>query len=327
MNVLLVGVGRWGKNHLRVLSSIREVNLFVSDLEESVAKILPAYHIPETNFSTNYRDFLGKVDVVFVVTPANLHLDIALDAMGSGCDVFIEKPISTNYKDAMKICEEAERRNLIVQVGHIFRFHPITNKVLLPTIRSGELGKIRYMKGSFKGFKRPRMDVGVTLTDTIHFVDLFSYALGRWPGAVYGKTMDVLGRGMDDLSLSILYFDGNEEVVGFIESGYFQPRTLREVVISGNRKSAILNYRENKVTIKENTHIKRENGWEAKVGETKVMEIESEEPLLIETKSFLSCVAERKTPICTALDGAKAVRVVEKIYESSRKKRDLKVEF
>ncbi len=328
MNVLLIGVGRWGRNHLRVLSGIRGINLFVSDVDEGAKSLLETYHIPEANFSKDYRKFLRRSDAVFIVTPADTHIDIAMEAMEAGCDLFIEKPICTNYRDAIRIHNEAEKRNIIVQVGHIFRFHPITEKAMLPLIKSGELGNVKYLKGSFKGFKRPRMDVGVTMTDSIHFVDLFSYTLKTWPTRVYGRVMDVLGRGMDDLSLSILRFSTESgEVMGFIESGYFQPRTLREVMISGDKKSLILNFRDSKVTIKENVHIKRENGWEARIGETKEMEVEFEEPLLKEIRSFLNCVRKRKKSLCTALDGARALRVVEGIYEASQKGKEVDITF
>ncbi len=325
IKVLLVGVGRWGRNHLRVLSGIKEVELFVSDIDDSVRELLFDYKVPQERFSKNYRDFLSKVDAVFVVTPAQLHHQIALDAIGAGADVFIEKPITLSYEDGLKIHQEAEKRGVIVQVGHIFRFHPITKKLLYPIVSDGELGEVGYIKGLFKGFKRPRMDVGVTMTDSIHFFDLISYILGEWPEKVYGKTKDILGRGMDDLSLSILSYSSG--VVAFVESGYFQPRTKREVMVSGDKKSLVADFRGNKVILRENVHIKREKGWEAKIGESKELEVEFEEPLYVEIRDFLDCVKSRRKPLVDALEGAKAVRVVECVYKSSKSGKEEVVSF
>ncbi len=325
MKVLLIGVGRWGKNHLRILSGIRGIDLFVSDIDASVLDYLKDYNIPLDRFSTDYKNFIRSVDAVFIVTPADKHYFIAMDAIDAGCDIFIEKPICLNYKDALKIHEKAEEKKLIVQVGHIFRFHPVTKKLLYPYVRNGELGSVKYVKGKFKGFKRPRMDVGVTMTDSIHFVDLMSYILDEWPVKVYGKASDILGRGMDDLSLSILLFDSG--VVGFIESGYFQPRTTREIVVSGDRKSLIADFRANKVILRENVHIKREKGWEARIGKAKEIEAEVEEPLYVEIMDFFDSIKSRKKPLVSALDGARAVRVVEKLYEASRKGREVEVDY
>ena len=61
----------------------------------------------------------------------------------------------------------------MLQVGHIFRFHPVTT-ALRERLAAGALGRVRYCTGRFAGFKRPRTDVGVTQTDAIHYFDLFA---------------------------------------------------------------------------------------------------------------------------------------------------------
>src|SRR5437867_12364919 len=65
----------------------------------------------------------------------------------------------------------------LVQVGHIFRFHPVT-ATLREALAAGRIGRVRYATGRFSGFKRPRTDVGVTQTDAMHYFDLFAHLLG-----------------------------------------------------------------------------------------------------------------------------------------------------
>ncbi len=325
MKILLVGVGRWGKNHYRILSRIRDVKLYVSDTDPASASYLEAQGMDMKNFSHDYHDFLLSADAVFVVIPAQVHFPVCMEALQAGCDLFIEKPVCHDYQDSLRIHEESEKGNKITQVGHIFRYHPVTQELLDNHLNNNALGSVKYMKGMFKGFKRPRMDVGVTMTDTIHFVDLFSCLVGQWPVCVYGKSSEILGRGMDDLSLSHLFFENG--TTGFIESGYFQPRTLREVMIAGDRKSLIADYKALRVTVRENIHIKRENGWEARIGESREIDIEAGEPLSIEIESFISSVKTRKKPLVTAMEGAKAVKVIETLYESSLKGKELAVDY
>ena len=78
---------------------------------------------------------------------------------------------------------QAGKRGLILQVGHLYRYHPASLKIR-GFIEEGKLGEVQYAYGHFIGFKRPRTDVGVTQTDAIHYFDLFNYLFGSPPQAV-----------------------------------------------------------------------------------------------------------------------------------------------
>ena len=73
MKLLLIGVGRWGKNHLKALRSLVD-ELYVVDSDPNQLKICEEFSIPPDHLSTDYRDFLDRVDGVDVVTPADSHL-------------------------------------------------------------------------------------------------------------------------------------------------------------------------------------------------------------------------------------------------------------
>ena len=122
----------------------------------------------------------------------------------------------------------------VLQVGHIFRFHPVT-AVLRERLAAGALGRVRYCTGRFAGFKRPRTDVGVTQTDAIHYFDLFAYLLERAATAVTATLRDHLGRGLDDCSFTTVEYG---DVPAFVEAGYFAPGTYRECVIVGEQATA-----------------------------------------------------------------------------------------
>ncbi len=109
----------------------------------------------------------------------------------------------------------------MLQVGHIFRFHPVTT-ALRERLAAGALGRVRYCTGRFAGFKRPRTDVGVTQTDAIHYFDLFAHLLEREATAVTATLRDHLGRGLDDCSFTTVEYG---DVPAFVEAGYFAPGT------------------------------------------------------------------------------------------------------
>ncbi|MBM2835511.1 MAG: hypothetical protein HW406_2672 [Candidatus Brocadiaceae bacterium] len=96
IKVLLLGIGRWGSNHLRVLSSL-PVELFVSDIHKDHLSAALTIGIPATHLSTNPLKFVSRVDAAVVVTPAQSHFDLcqkfleALNRYDCVCGTRVEK--------------------------------------------------------------------------------------------------------------------------------------------------------------------------------------------------------------------------------------------
>jgi UDP-N-acetylglucosamine 3-dehydrogenase len=85
--ILLIGIGRWGVNHLRVLKSL-PIELFVADRHE---QRLSSMDIPPSHRSTDARSLFPKIDAAVVVTPAPEHFETCRELLGMGKDVFVEK--------------------------------------------------------------------------------------------------------------------------------------------------------------------------------------------------------------------------------------------
>src|ERR1043166_1513947 len=118
--VLLIGLGRWGANHLRVLKSL-PVELFVADQDP---KRLESSGVAEDHRGLDPRAFLSKIEAAVVDTPAEAHFETCRDLLAVGKDVFVEKPITLISRDAKELSMLAEKPGLILQGGHIFRFDP-----------------------------------------------------------------------------------------------------------------------------------------------------------------------------------------------------------
>src|SRR5262249_34027513 len=200
--ILLIGIGRWGTNHLRVLKSM-PIELFVADHHE---ERLSSADIPESHRTKDPRSLFPKVDAAVVVTPAPTHFEICRELLEMGKDVFVEKPISLVSSEAKILADLAQNAGLVLQVGHIFRFDP-ASLWLRDAIIKGRFGRLKMLRARFSGFKRPRQDSGVTFADSVHFIDLFNFLLGTQPRRVHAITRDFLERGMDDESLVVLEYD------------------------------------------------------------------------------------------------------------------------
>jgi len=322
MKVLLIGIGRWGKNHLKALTKLVD-ELYVVDLDPNQLKVCQEFSIPPDHLSRNYRDFLDRVDGVDVVTPADSHLTVCKDCFGKGKDVFVEKPIALTTAEAKEMISQAEEKGTILQVGHIYRYHPASSKIK-SFIEEGRLGNVQYAYGHFMGFKRPRTDVGVTHTDAIHYFDLFNYLFGEPPQAVRAVVRNYLNLPLDDTSISVLEYGGK---LVFVEAGYMPPEKRRDISIVGDRASLYCDFQKNSLHLYENRHEKQGGRWVALEGEVNEIPLSSEEPLQQELKAFLDSIRYRSRPLADGRAGYEALKVVEACYESSRRGGRLEIEW
>src|SRR5436305_10883616 len=116
--ILLIGLGRWGVNHLRVLQSM-PVELYVAETE---AARLNSSGVAPSHRTANASSLFPIIDAAVVVTPAQTHFEICRDLLSAGKDVFVEKPITLKSAEAMQLVQLAMQSKLVLQVGHIFRF-------------------------------------------------------------------------------------------------------------------------------------------------------------------------------------------------------------
>lgn len=315
--ILLIGLGRWGANHLRILKSM-PIELFVSDHDEQRLNLAEVRH---SRRSTDGRELFSKIDAAVVVTPAHTHFAICRELLGMGKDVFVEKPISLNSMEAKEITDLAKSSGLILQVGHIFRFDPASLWVREAIVQK-RFGQLKMLRARFSGFKRPRQDTGVTFADSIHFIDLFNFLLGTPPRRVHAVLHDFLGRGMDDESLIVLEYghgDGTS-ILATVEAGYHAPGKMREVVIVGKDSSAVCDYNVAQYKIKtfDNRHVADGSEIKALEGAVHQLEFPPEEPLRAELAAFLDTIEKRGQPLVDGTDGFEAVRAVEAALESAR---------
>ena len=306
MKVLLAGLGRWGEKHLRVLGELG-VELWVADVSAERRAFAVKAGVAPARAVEDFRRALPHVDAVDIVTPADNHLELAGECLRAGRDCFIEKPLTRTVDEGRRLAAIVTETARVLQVGHIFRFHPVTT-MLRERLAGGALGRVRYCTGRFAGFKRPRTDVGVTQTDAIHYFDLFAYLLGRPATAVTATLRDHLGRGLDDCSFTTVDYG---DVPAFVEAGYFAPGTYRDCVIVGEQGTLAADFGSSEVRVLANRHVETPSGWQAPEGAVESLKASGPEPLRHELELFLDAAARRDRPAVDVQAGLAALRVVE----------------
>jgi UDP-N-acetylglucosamine 3-dehydrogenase len=138
--VVLVGVGRMGRNHLRVLRETPGFELVaVVDAKAEAPSDLGS--IPFFRSVAELASGGAKIafDAAVVATPTATHRDVALELIALGKHLLIEKPIASTYADGRELLAAAQAKGVKLVVGHVERFNPAVRK-LREVIREGTLG-------------------------------------------------------------------------------------------------------------------------------------------------------------------------------------------
>ncbi|MES0488823.1 MAG: Gfo/Idh/MocA family oxidoreductase [Leptospirales bacterium] len=162
----VIGIGRMGQYHVNVLSALNTHNLvgvYDTDIETG-KKVSEQYSI--INFETPEK-LMEECDAVTIAVPTNLHYEMTKKALGKGCHVLIEKPITESIEQAKELIDMARATNKVLQVGHVERFNGavielqkiVQNPIHIETKRLSPF--------------TPRIkDVGVVMDMLIHDLDI-----------------------------------------------------------------------------------------------------------------------------------------------------------
>lgn len=127
----VIGVGNMGKNHVRLLTEMKEDYELCGVYDLDKEKVLKTGHAGRIYDSA--EELMSDVEAVVVAAPSFLHKQLALQAAEHNLHLLMEKPLSLGHEDAEEVCRRYEQiPDKILMVGHVERFNPVVQ----------ELGKI-----------------------------------------------------------------------------------------------------------------------------------------------------------------------------------------
>lgn len=145
---------------------------WVCDLNEKVARSVAEER--EVQWTTDWRELIGRVDAVSLAVPTESHAEIACTLLASGIHVLVEKPISRTLDEADRMIHAAEQGNAILQIGHLERFNPAM-VALRPHVRNPVYFEIHRV-GEFTARS---LDIDVVLDLMIHDLDIVQWLVGE----------------------------------------------------------------------------------------------------------------------------------------------------
>ena len=213
---LVIGCGSAGTRHAKNLESLGH-KVFGYDTN------------PNRCFNFSKLDY--GFDAFIICTPPGSHVGYIAEAIKYNTHVFVEKPISNTLDGINEVINKAKEKNLVLQVGYQFRFHPglILVKQLLDEGRIGKLLSIRTEFGYYLPYWHPQEDyrnlytarLGIIL-DASHEIHYVRWLAGSEVSEIscFAGHLSNLKTESEDIAEINLRFENN--VIGNIHTDYIQ---------------------------------------------------------------------------------------------------------
>ncbi len=304
VRVGVVGVGYLGQHHARIYAEIPEVELVgVVDINRERAREIAERYNTTPYF--DYRELFGKVDAVSIVVPTVLHRAIAGHFIEAGVNILIEKPVTTNLEEAKELMEMANRKRVILQVGHIERFNSavvelskiVDRPIFIDCCRMGP-------------YVNRNNDVGVVLDLMIHDIDVVMSIVKNKVVKVSAFGYPVFSRQEDIANTQLLFANG---CIANLTASRVTRKKIRRMEITQIGSFISIDYLEQELAVYKKT---------SAVTPQVLMEkpiIQKGEPLRLELEHFVRCVRNGEKPLVGLEEGKNALEIALMILEEMRR--------
>lgn len=318
LKVAVAGIGFMGFSHLRVYSEIRNCNVVgvIDPSKESREKAEKTFRVKTY---ADAESFLkeNEVDAVSVAVPTQFHYDTAKIFLEHGINTLVEKPMTTDLKQADDLIKTAAKNDAILMAGHIERFNPMVRKV--KSIFS-EKDNISFCS-AFRMNPPGRGSDSAILDLSTHDIDVLRYITGSEIKEIDANSINRNGVEAHVVS-NVMFANG---VKGLIVSSLLYPIKKRElsvlsadILVEGNYITQDVNIYRKRMVQEPKTYV--ESLFGTIEYEIIKPQIQRAEPLRIELEHFLDCVKNRKKPIVDGEEGKKAIEAAMEIMRICKSK-------
>lgn len=321
VSLALIGCGQWGMNHLRTWNKLGCLKVVADVNPGSLAKIKADF--PHLELSSDPLRVIKRTDIdaVVIASSAATHAPLALQALESGKDVLVEKPMALTVRDAERLTRAAKRLERILMVGHVLEFHPAI-EALKKMIKEGKLGTIRYAYSNRLNFGRIRTEENSLWSFAPHDIAILLRLFGKPPQSVRCTGGSYLSKTVSDISMTTLSFKGNIQAHIFVS--WLHPFKAQQFVIIGDKQMAVFDdtkaWTEKLLLYPHTVEWNEKNIPSARKAESVAVALPEKEPLKAECEHFLHCIRERSQPLTDGESGVRVLKVLEKAQKSYDRK-------
>jgi len=313
-SIALLGAGKWGTNHLRILYELGVLSAVV-DLDPNRRKEIqtqyqniPVYPSPEPLWGN------PEIRGVVIATPAPTHAPLTLEALKAGKDVLVEKPMALNSRDAENMVRFARRFKRILMVGHLLLYQPAIAWIK-EFLKEGRLGRIRRVEQFRLNFGRARKVENALQSFGVHDLAVLLYLLEAEPLRVRFLGTGSLTEGIEDDCHLFLEFPGN--LHAHIHTSWDWYEKDRRLMIFGERGMLVFYEEEGEVYL--HRKVFSPDLSQKDEGAERIFSAKGD-PLRAEILAFLKAIEERTPPIASGEHGVQVTRILDIALRSRKRK-------
>jgi predicted dehydrogenase len=319
LRIAVIGGGHLGRIHARLLATREDIEFVAvcDPLPEARTEIASKLGLPTL---AEYESLLGNVDAVVIATPTILHHRIGRWALEHGVHALIEKPIACTAREADDLIALAEKKDCRLQIGHIERFNPVWARAR----ESISPDAIQHIDARREGVYTGRStDIGIVLDLMIHDIDLILSLISEPVVSIRASGRSVLGEHEDFAIADLVFRNGT---TAHLRASRISPAPVRSMEIHGleswisidfssskcsltqpSPPVALRELRADTLPIAERMKVKDEmfTRWLQQIE----LPTSPTNAMLDEQTDFIHAIRDRRPPVVSGRDGARALRV------------------
>jgi len=314
--VAVIGGGYWGKNLVRNFYSLNSLKL-VSDKNEAIlASLKDQYDGLDTCLALS--DVLSRPDIggIAVATPAETHFNIARESLLAGKHVYVEKPMALREDEGLELIELAEKRRLVLMVGHLLQYHPVFLR-LKELAHAGDLGRINYIYSNRLNLGKIRREENILWSFAPHDISMILSLAGEAPQSLITTGGNYLHRQIADVTTTHLVFPSGLQAHIFVS--WLHPFKEQKLVVVGDKKMAVFDdtrpWDDKLLLYPHQINWKNHLPVPTRADPEKVA-VEQQEPLQEECRHFLDCISNGTQPRTDGREGLKVLQILNASQES-----------
>lgn len=316
IDTILCGVGRMGRNHLRVVQENPEFQLrgIVDPVlagKGSTHNGIPVFADVESVPADSYR-------VAIVATPTETHHAVAKQLIARGKHILLEKPLASTVAQCNELRELSERAGIRIAVGHVERFNPVVSKVA-EILRSGWAGTaIHFTFTRVGGYPDSVKDGNNVLIDlAVHDLDILQMLAGE-VSLLSSVCHTTLQPGVLDTAEMLLRSKGGASAS--VHVNWITPTKIRTLRVTGSKGVVFADLILQTCTIWGGNLLRR--GPEPELDYRQLAEdyrnsdriefgVRKEEPLQNQLTAFARFLRGEASPICLIPDATRSVELAQ----------------
>jgi len=325
----VIGCGYWGPNLIRNFAENERAQLrWICDTDERRLSTIGRRY-PATHTASDYQQLLAdpKLAAVVIATPVATHYKFARAALDARKHVLIEKPFTTNSREARELVELATKRGLTLMVDHTFVYTGAVRRIK-EIVESGELGELLYFDSVRINLGLFQRDINVVWDLAPHDLSIMDYLVARQPVALTATGSCHVEAGIENIAYVMLRF--RDSFIAHFHFNWLSPVKIRRTLIAGSRKMIVYDdieptekvrvYDKGVTTNRIESDTDKEAAYQTLVsyrtGDVWVPKLDSTEALTHVCAEFLEAIAQARAPLTDGAAGLRVVRLLEAAQES-----------